>query len=173
MSCRPWISVLLVGLLLGGCSPAFNWRDVRIDDGALVGLLPCKPDTGERTLPLAGAPVLVHMQGCEAEGMMFTMAAARIPAAGNVSAALEAWKAALMANVRAADTQDRSFIPTGATPLPTSVQARFAGRRADGAPIVVQAAFFARGDRVYQAAIFSDKPAGDVAETFFGSLGLR
>lgn len=174
MLSHPWFPAALASVVLAACSPAFNWREVRMDDASLVALLPCKPDKGVRTLPLAGAATMLRMQGCEAGGMMFTLAAAQVvPPTTDVSALLGHWKTALMANVQAAGAQDRNFVPPGARPLPASVLASFSGKRPDGSPVVAQVAFFAQGDQIYQAAIFSDRPAGEVAETFFSSLGLR
>jgi hypothetical protein len=59
---------------LQGCTPALNWRDVTFDTLPVTALLPCKPDRGERSVPLAGANRQMVMAGCEAGGATFTVA---------------------------------------------------------------------------------------------------
>jgi hypothetical protein len=56
------------------CTPAFNWREVAFDGLPVTALLPCKPDRATRTVPIAGAPRTMVMAGCEAGGVMFTVA---------------------------------------------------------------------------------------------------
>lgn len=67
------IAISLVGML-AACTPAFNWRDVGFEGTPVAALLPCKPDRGERTVPLAGAPRQMVMAGCEAGDATFTVA---------------------------------------------------------------------------------------------------
>ncbi len=85
------------------CTPAFNWRDVGFDATPVGALLPCKPDRGERTVALAGAPRQMVMAGCEAGGATFTVAV--------VNAQDVAQVGAVQAQLRAANkaTQSRYF----------------------------------------------------------------
>jgi hypothetical protein len=167
------VALLPLALCLQACSPAFNWREVRMDNAPLVALLPCKPDKGAKTLQLGGAPTELQMQGCEAGGGLFTIAAARLQPPVNLEQTLQLWKVALLANARTTVSQDRGFVPPGALPIPASVQATFNGQRANGAPVWGQITLFAQGDQVFQAAVFSDKPLAEPAATFFSSLRLR
>jgi hypothetical protein len=68
------------------CTPAFNWRDVGFEGTPVAALLPCKPDRGERTVPLAGAPRQMVMAGCEAGGATFTVAVVTVQDAAQVGA---------------------------------------------------------------------------------------
>lgn len=70
--------VIAAALTSLGCTPAFNWRDVTFDDLPVTALLPCKPDRGVRSVPLAGAPRQMVMAGCEAGGATFTVAVIRL-----------------------------------------------------------------------------------------------
>ncbi len=56
------------------CTPNFNWREVSFEGYPVTGLLPCKPDRGTRSVPLAGSPRDMQMAGCEAGGATFTIA---------------------------------------------------------------------------------------------------
>jgi hypothetical protein len=53
---------------------------------AWVALLPCKPDRGERMVPLAGAPRQMVMAGCEAGGATFTVAVVNVAEPAKVDA---------------------------------------------------------------------------------------
>jgi hypothetical protein len=76
--------LIVLGLALTAlaCTPAFNWREVAFDGLPVVALLPCKPDRGERSVPLAGAPRQMVMAGCKAGEAMFTVAIVRVDDAG-------------------------------------------------------------------------------------------
>ncbi len=75
--------LIVIGLALTAlaCTPAFNWRDVVFEGLPVAALLPCKPDRGERTVPLAGAPRQMVMAGCEAGGATFTVAVVNVGSA--------------------------------------------------------------------------------------------
>lgn len=76
--------VLGLGLAALACTPAFNWREVAFDGLPVTALLPCKPDRGERSVLLAGAPRQMVMAGCKAGEAMFTVAAVRVDDSGQV-----------------------------------------------------------------------------------------
>ncbi len=67
-------------------------------------------------------------------------------------------------------------LPTiaGATPNPQSRFLRIEGRFPDGRVVVVHAAFFVKGVRVYQATVVGQGggPVGETLETFFNSIRL-
>ncbi len=76
--------MLGLGLAALACTPAFNWREVAFDGLPVMALLPCKPDRGERSVPLAGAPRQMVMAGCKAGDAMFTVAVVRVDDATQV-----------------------------------------------------------------------------------------
>lgn len=78
-----------------GCTPAFNWREVSFDGLPVTALLPCKPDRGTRSVPLAGAPRDMVMAGCQAGGATFTVA---IVNAGDTAVAAQVTTALKAAN---------------------------------------------------------------------------
>jgi len=60
----------------------------------------------------------------------------------------------------------------GMTPNPRAARLSVAGRLANGAPAVEEAAFFVRGLRVYQASMVGTKLAPEATDTFFAGLRL-
>lgn len=99
---RPAAAALL--LAAAACSPTFNWREWRVDDTPLQALMPCKPESATRPVPLAGAgaaPVVLHMHSCEAGGLRFAVAWADMGQPAQVPAALASWRGASLQAIRA------------------------------------------------------------------------
>ncbi len=168
-----WATTCLAALFLSACNPTLNWREVRFEQAPLVALLPCKPDQGTRTLPMGDRSINVTMQGCEAGGLLFTVAVAQVNTADEAGALLKPWKEALLANARATGSSDRPFTLAGATPWPDAVLASFRGERTNGELVVGQVALFAREGQVYQGAVFGERLGSEATDTFFGGLKLR
>ena len=95
------ICILAAAMLLPGCSPTYNWREVMLE-GALVKLmLPCKPDSGKRELPLVhGQRNWVHMVGCETGGLTFSFAWADVKQVALTSSAVTTWQRATLEQLK-------------------------------------------------------------------------
>ncbi|MCU0926082.1 MAG: hypothetical protein MUF44_08585 [Hydrogenophaga sp.] len=94
----------LAGLLaLGACSPTFNWRELRLDGTPLQALMPCKPESATRPVPLAGTPTELHMHSCKTGGLRFAVAWADVGSAAQVPVALAAWRSASLQAIGTAD----------------------------------------------------------------------
>ncbi len=171
MPLRP-LAVTALALSLAACTPSLNWRDVRTESGELGALLPCKPDRGSRTVPLGGSPVPVQMMGCEAAGALFAIASVPLPASAH-SAALAQWNAATLANIQASAPDVQPFAPPGSVRINGSAIVSAQGKRADGRTVHSRAAYFASGQRVYQAVVYADKPDPEAADTFFSSFKFQ
>lgn len=166
--------------LLSGCSPAFDWRTVRVDATGLELLLPCKPDKGSRSVPFAGQTVEMSMVGCDAGGATFAVSWVLLPPGVEVADALSRWQSATLANIHAvppaaaAAAGHAAFIPAGALPAPQALRMATAGQRANGDAVVLDAAWFARkvGTTTYvlNAVMYSAKPNATVASTFFEGI---
>ena len=158
-------SIYLVLALAGlaACNPTFNWRDVRPEDTRLSLLMPCKPDKAQRTVPMAGQPTALMLLSCDAAGVTFAVAVA------DVKDALVHWQGASLTSLKASlATPGTAFKLTG---LPSgAVMVSATGKRANGQTVSSQAAYFAQGSQVFQAAIYADKLAPDVVDTFFSGL---
>ena len=155
-------------LALAACSPAFNWREVRLDGTRLHLLLPCKPDKAQKLVPLGGQPTLLSMLGCDAGGATFAVAVADVGDAARAAPVLATWQELTLANMKAVPAS-RQTLPLRIPGVPaTRVQAQ--GQRADGTAISGQAAYFAQGAQLFQVVVYAPALAPEVAETFFSSL---
>lgn len=167
---RTFAAILVSGGALAACSPTFNWREVRPESTGLKAMLPCKPDKGARTVPMAGRDVSLEVLGCDVGGATFAVLSADIGDPVRTGEVLAQWKTATLANMRSASAQERPFLPPGALGLPQSLQVVASGQRANGSQVESHAAYFARGSRVFQAVIYADQLKPEVADTFFSGL---
>jgi hypothetical protein len=162
-------------LALGACSPTFNWRELRPAGTPLLALMPCKPDSATRPVPLAGQPVELHMHSCEAGGLRFAVAWADVGSAAQVPVALAAWRSASLQAIRVpaptADDETRRWpVVVAGAPAAQGVSAQ--GQDPQGQPVQNRAAYFAQGTRVYQAAVYGAKLPDEAVDTFFAGLRL-
>lgn len=72
--------MLLAALLLSGCSPEYDWRDIRGPGGEYWVHLPAKPSTMTRRIHLEGYEVEMTMQGARVGENSFTVALVPLPA---------------------------------------------------------------------------------------------
>lgn len=163
----------LAAALAIACSPTFNWRQVRPEGTPLQAMLPCKPDRAERTVPLGGRDVKLQVLGCDTGGATFAVLFADVGEPGRAAAALEHWQRASLANLRAASSQSRPFVPPGALALPQALRVSAQGQRADGTPVRSEAAYFARGGLVVQAVVYAAEPRPEWLDPFFQGLKFQ
>ncbi len=163
-------AALVLGTTLAGCSPTLNWREVRAEPAPLKAMLPCKPDKGSRRVAMAGRELELHAIGCEAGGATYAVMQADLGDAARADDTLAQWNRATLAHLRAGPAQARPFTPPGATPLPSSQRVAASGQRPDGSPVQGEAAYFARGGRVFQAVIYAQPLTPEQAQPFFEGL---
>ncbi len=175
---RTLIGGMLAVTLAVACSPVFNWREVRLPQTELKAWLPCKPDQGSRTLPLAGRDVAIHMLGCETGGALYAVSQADVGMTG-ASEVQAQWQAALLANLQAPATQAQPWAlkPMAAAAPPAAppglaLQLQATGRRADGRAVQAQAVWFARGAWLFHAVVYADRITPEMVEPFFSGLEL-
>ena len=164
-------------LLLAGCSPALNWRSLRLPDAALQLMLPCKPEEARRSVDWGQGPVELALTGCEADGATFAVSHMRVDDPSQAGAVLAQWRQAVLARLQAsAAVAEEPYAPHGALALPQSLQSRIEGRNAQGHPVHLQGLWFARLEgahaRLFHVAMLSDRPRPDVARTFFEGVSL-
>lgn len=162
--------ILILILALIACSPTLNWREVRPEGTALSLLLPCKPDKAEKQVPLGGKPTALRMLGCDAGGLTFAISAADVGDAAQVPVILLAWQQLTLANMNAAKADSTQALKLAGAPSAPAVWVKANGQRADGAPVVGHAAYFAQGATVFQAVIYGADVKPDVAETYFSGM---
>jgi len=144
-ACRPARVCLLSCVLVAGCMPSLNWREV-VPEGAHARLhLPCKPELHQR--PASTQQPEMGLAQCEAAGLSFSLSWAQVPEPRMVSPALQAMRQALRGKLRpsagAAALQAVSI--QGLTP-----RAEHGWETLAGAHQSVRVAYVSRGLRVYQ-----------------------
>lgn len=170
-----FILLLLAGstLVLAGCSPPYNWREIRWDSAELKVQLPCKADKGSRRMTLAGQEADMEMMGCEAGAALFAIAHVRLDDTNKIALAQAQWQTAMLGNMQAQGEQSVPFLPKGASAQPQPVRLSARGRRQDGSAVAAQGVWFARGPHLYHAVIYADTISLDVADTFFSGIELQ
>jgi hypothetical protein len=170
---RTLAASLAIACAVAACSPTFDWREVRTAQGGLAAMLPCKPEQGSRTVPMAGRDVNLQALSCSAGGATFALLAADTEDASRAGEVLAQWKTATLANLHSPSAQETAFQPPGARRVPQSLQVVASGQRADGSKVESHAAYFARGSYVFQAVIYADQIKSEAAEPFFSGLKLE
>jgi hypothetical protein len=165
---------ILAALLQAACTPALDWREVRLSDAGAVAAFPCKPSHASRRIQLVGREVEMALHSCTAAGTTWAVSHVDVADPSRVGPALDALSAALLNNVGAAEPipTNEPFTVTGMTPNPRAVRLRAVGTRPDGSAVTVEAAVFAKGTRVFQATMLTGKPDTRSSQTFFESLRL-
>jgi hypothetical protein len=174
---RFWIAAL--ALSAAACSPALNWRSVRVEGTPLTALLPCKPEQATRPVDLGSGSVELSLTGCEADGATFAISHLRLADASQAGAVLGQWRAAVLARMQAGagTAVDQPFVPAGALALPQSVRTAAQGQRPGGGPVAAQAVWFARLEdgqmHLYHAVVYAGRDRPAVADAFFAGLALQ
>lgn len=173
MRCLSLAYALSAIVLLSGCGPALNWRDVAIDSTTLVALFPCKPDDAARTVPLAGVQQAMTMRSCHADGATFALGHARLTDPTQTGAALLQWREATLAGLGPVPAAVTLQLPPGGPSLPGMLALR-ASRDPSREPAQsLQGLWFARGPDVFAALVFAPRLASEATEPFFAGLRLR
>lgn len=170
---RAATAVLTSACALAACSPTFDWREVRVEGTGLKAMMPCKPDKGARTVPMAGLDVTLEVRGCDTGGATFALLSAQIGDPSRSGEVLAQWKTATLANMRSVAAQESPFLPRGALGLPQSLTVVAVGQRQDGSRVEGHAAYFARGRHVFQAVIYAGQLQPEVADAFFAGLAFE
>ena len=158
---------------LWGCSPTYNWREVRPEGTSLKALFPCKPESASRPVNMGGRDVVLNMLSCDVNQHTFALAAMRLPqgaqAADMADVALSLKKATL-ASMKAQSEQDKPWAPGVALGVPFHAwQAH--GLRHDGSAVQAHVLYFSRGSDLFQAAVYGPAQA-DVLTTWADGLKL-
>ena len=170
----PVVSVVLaLAAAAAACTPALDWREVRLESAGLVALFPCKPDRQVRRLPLAGTVVEMSLWACSAAGVTYAVGYADVGEPERVARALDELAASAARNIGSVGLP--GSVPLRVAGMTPNLQARrqtLTGQMADGLTAHETVAVFARGARVYQATIVGAHLDRDAVEVFFGALRL-
>jgi hypothetical protein len=165
--CKP-TGAVLAGLVLAGCSPTLDWRQVRPEGWGLVASWPCRPTLQVRPVALAGPAVELGLLSCSAGGHRFAIASADVADPARVGPALQALGAAAQGVIES----ERAASVSGMTPQPAARWWRVQGQLPDGAPVREQVLLFAQGMRVFQATLVGPVADDTLARTFFDAIEL-
>ena len=158
---------------LAACSPALDWREVRVDEAALRAQFPCRPERRVREVSIQGTPLRMEMVTCTADGTTYAASHFAVSDPGAVTAAMDAVKAASVANLGDPAPKASAFRLAGMTPNPSAARLDLTGRRPDGEAVDLHAAFFSRGLRIYQLSVLGKAPPPQAIDTFFAGLSFR
>jgi hypothetical protein len=156
-------ALLLASILLGACSPKYNWRDYASPEAAYRVMFPAKPASFTRTIDLDGMQVSMTMTAADVDGTTFAVGAAEAPDEARARAALPAMMQALTRNIGAGGAQgtvhaDASGKATGDLDVTGNSQ---------GTPVRLVGHFEARGKRFYQVIVLgkaNDMPPEQVEQ---------
>ena len=168
---RLLLCATLLGAMLPACTPALDWREVRVEGGQASALFPCKPKSQPGEAASGGTPTRVPRLPCEADGHTCALAYADLGDPLRAGPALAGMAAALAVNLQAGPVRSAPLEVPGMTPGAQARRLWFDGRMPDGSPVAEQAALFAHGTRVYQAVVLGARPDA-AAQTFLDSLRI-
>jgi hypothetical protein len=165
--------------LLAGCSPTYDWREVRAEDGASLVLMPGKPAKLTRAIDLDGMKVDMAMQGAQAAETAFTMASVTLPEASDEMRlkALQAMRVGMVRNIAGTERAVRELtVPVvdaggrtvGSVP---AIEVEATGRMNDR-EAVLMARFVAVGPKAWQCVVLGSRIEREPAQTFLGSFRL-
>lgn len=163
-------ALVTCAIAMAACSPAFDWRETRIENAPLAAMFPCKPDRQSRVVALAGHRAALRMAVCSTGGATFALGAIDMGDPAAVAPGLHALREAAAGNLADAVAERSTWAPPGATPNDEAARLALRGRLPDGAAVAEHAVFFARGATLYQASVIGAKPPAEAVETFFGGL---
>ena len=155
------------------CSPVFNWREVSLAPAPLAAMFPCKPEQTSRTVTMGGRDVELTMRHCDTAGVTAAVGHASVVDPALLGPVLAQWQAATLASLHATASTRTAWTMDRATPLPQAVSLQAFGTSADGKPLELQAAWFAREGQVFAALLYGPALAQDVVDAFFSGLRLQ
>lgn len=153
---RTYFTASLVTLLLGACSPAFNWRDYNGETAPYRVMFPDKPSTHTRKIDLDGLKVDMTMTAAQVSGTMFAVGAAEAPDPASAEKALTAMKTALVNNIGAtikSEKVGKTSAVAGSTQMRSAAIDIEASGQQKGEPMKLIGHFESRNNRFYQVVV--------------------
>src|SRR5690348_2571359 len=80
-SARRTACLAICAILLGACTPTYNWREVLIADGAARATFPARTATDTRDIPLAGQTLRFSLTSARVGDAVFAVGYAPVPPA--------------------------------------------------------------------------------------------
>lgn len=155
-----------------GCSPKFDWREVRGVNAPYSVMLPAKPSSQTRQINLDGTPVTMTMTATRVDDITFAIGSAELADDSTARKSLAAMKTALVRNIGGTISHEASSLP-GAVPATMEIEAH--GRPDAGTgrePRLLAARLIAKDRHIYQLVVTGRESAvtHDAVDTFFESF---
>lgn len=161
---------VVAATMLASCSPSLDWREIRVTDGQVKALFPCRPENRVRQVLLAGVKLEMHLESCTAAGANYALSHVNVGDATHVEPALRQLQSVFASNIGGTTAVAGPFNVPGTTPNPLAGRMAATGSREDGSVIAAEAVFFARGAVIYQATTLGTRIGGEATDTFFAGL---
>lgn len=162
------LGTMVVSVVLLACSPALNWRDVRM--GSLTALLPCKPAKAQRDVQLGKRFVPMELQACQTQNTQFAMSHIALQSPEQANEVVADWRAATLTNMRGTDVLEQPYPVKGLPSQAWAVQVAAQGIDANGSPVQAKLAWLVSGAHVYHLAVYGPKLTDDVTQPVFSDL---
>ena len=156
--------------MLASCSPSLDWREIRVADGQVKALFPCRPENRVRQVVLAGVKLEMHLGSCTAGQANYALSDVNVGDPTLVEPVLRQLQAVFAGNIGGTPSVVGSSNVPGITPNPLASRVAVTGSREDGSVIAAEAVFFARGTVVYQATTLGARIGVEATDTFFAGL---
>ena len=161
-------------LASSGCSPALNWREVKLAEPGLVSMFPCRPVAQTRELVLAGHALAPRLHACEADGSTYAVMAMDVRDPAAVNPVLQALRDASLAKLGSPESESvvhAGWQVAGMTPQAAAGRWTWTHAVAGERPLRMVTALFARGAWVVQASVIGPASRQDqISEPFFEGL---
>lgn len=175
---RSLLVITTAAAALAACSPKYNWRDYASPDAPYRVMFPGKPASYTRSVDLDGVQVDMTMTATEVDGAMFAVGTAQAPDAAHAQAALAAIETALLRNIGATSTREKSSasasVSGGASSASSSSDVHADGKL-NGVPMRLLGHFESHGQRIYQVVVMG--PAKSIepeqADQFISSFKVQ
>jgi hypothetical protein len=168
---------VLAASAIAACSPAYNWRDYSSQDAPYRVMFPDKPAVHKRNIDIGGMTVEMTMTAVDVSGTTFAVGSAEAPDAAQALAALGAMKTALVRNIGATITNEKSsasaVASNGNMNQGGTIDIEASGVQ-NGTPMKLVGHFEARNKRFYQVIVMGKEKALSAEQTdqFISSFKL-
>lgn len=168
------LAATLTACLFTACSPALDWRDVRLPGAEVMLLFPCKPVVQERSLDLGGTAWGGRLQACDAGDLTFVALTLSPPdtAAYGPGTPLPLSELLQTAPARWGTAQADAQAPAGVQ-LPGGLRGtwtRHIRNASDGRTLHTQAFTFASNGHMVQLSVHGARLGEAALESFYGQL---
>lgn len=137
--------LLCLTMLLTGCYPDLDWRELQWRDGDFSVMFPARPTEVTREIELGGTVLEMHMLRAEVKDMAFGVAYAHLPPGVDTSVLLTAARDGLVRNIGGRVSEEQIVELPG-----LNGQAFRAEGRAADQDMMIAARLLAGGGRFYQ-----------------------